>query len=82
MRDIYKTTIEYFADWSNVAIYFVSVTSLGIHVSHGFWSAFQSLGFNHPKYTPKIDCASKLFGGLIAVGFTGLALFCHFQGAH
>ncbi len=82
MRDIYKTTVEYFADPIHVVIYLVAVITLGVHVSHGFWSAFQSLGLNHPKYMSKIELASKLFGVVIAVGFSALAIFCFTRGGH
>lgn len=80
MRDIYKTTIEYFQDPLHVLFYIIAVVSLGVHVSHGFWSAFQSLGLNHPKYMPKLKCAASAFGILVAVGFSALAVFCYFQG--
>ncbi len=80
MRDIYKTTIEYFRDSLHVLGYIVAVVSLGIHVSHGFWSAFQSLGFNHPKYIGKIQLLSKLFGIVVAVGFSSFPIFCYLQG--
>lgn len=80
MRDIYKTTVEYFQDPLHVFFYIIAVTSLGVHVSHGFWSAFQSLGWNHPKYMPKIKCAAWAFGILVSVGFSALAVFCYFQG--
>lgn len=80
MRDIYKTTIEYFQDPLHVLFYIVAVTSLGFHLSHGFSSAFQSLGFNHPRYTPKIKCAAHLFGLLVAIGFSSFSIFCYFQG--
>lgn len=80
MRDMYKTTIEYFKDPLHVLFYIVAVTSLGVHVSHGFWSAFQSLGLNHPKYMPKLKCAAWGFGILTAVGFSALAVFCYMQG--
>ncbi|MBP9680251.1 MAG: succinate dehydrogenase cytochrome b subunit [Bacteriovorax sp.] len=82
MRDIYKTTVEYFADPIHVFGYLVAVVALGIHTSHGFWSAFQSLGLNHPKYMPKIQCASKAFGLFVAIGFSIFPLFCYFQGGH
>ena len=80
VRDLYKTTVEYFQDPLHVLFYIVAVTSLGFHVSHGFWSAFQSLGLNHPKYMPKLKCAAWAFGILTAVGFSALAVFCYFQG--
>lgn len=82
MRDMYKTTVEYFQDPLHVLFYIVCVSSLGVHVSHGFWSAFQSLGLNHPKYMPKLKCAAWGFGTLVAVGFSALSIFCYFQGAH
>ena len=30
--------------------YIISIIALALHISHGFWSLFQSLGINHPKY--------------------------------
>lgn len=82
MRDIYRTTIEYFQDPIHVLGYVIAMVALGLHTSHGFWSAFQSLGLNHPKYMPKIQCASKLFGLFVAIGFSGLAIFCYIKGGH
>lgn len=40
-----------------------------IHVSHGFWSAFQTIGANHPKYMPAIRLLSILFSLIVGVGF-------------
>jgi succinate dehydrogenase / fumarate reductase cytochrome b subunit len=31
------------------------MAALAFHLMHGFQSAFQSLGWNHPKYTPLIQ---------------------------
>lgn len=80
MRDMYRTTIEYLQDPLHVLFYVIAVCTLGVHVSHGFWSAFQSLGLNHPKYMPKIKCFSAFFGLLVAIGFSSLAIYCYFQG--
>ncbi|MDO9180807.1 MAG: succinate dehydrogenase cytochrome b subunit [Bacteriovorax sp.] len=83
MRDIYKTTVEYFQGSTlHLAGYLIAVIALGIHTSHGFWSAFQSLGFNHPKYNPKIELLSTLFGFYVAIGFSIFPIFCYFQGGH
>lgn len=82
MRDIYKTTVEYFQDLLHVIGYIVAIIALGVHTSHGFWSAFQSLGFNHPKYMPKIELLSTLFGFFIAIGFSSFPIFCFYQGGH
>ena len=57
------------ADSARVVIYVAGSLILGIHVAHGFASAFQSLGLNHPKYTPTIKSLSRAFGLIVAVGF-------------
>lgn len=79
MRDLYKLCIEYFSNIYTVIFYVVVMISLGIHVSHGFWSAFQSLGFNHPKYTPFIKFKSNAFAVLVGIGFSILPIYCYLQ---
>jgi len=79
VRDIYRTVIEYFASPIWVAWYVFAMIVTGLHVSHGFQSAFQSLGFNHPKYTPILKLVSCLFAIFVATGFSTLAIWCHFQ---
>ena len=46
-----------------MVFYVISMAVLGFHLWHGFASAFQSMGLNHPKYTPLI----KIFGRGYAV---------------
>lgn len=80
MRDLYRTVVEYFQSPINVAWYVFAMIGLGIHVSHGFWSAFQSLGFSHPKYTPMLKTVSKLYAIFITVGYSALPIYCFIQG--
>jgi len=82
MRDLARLEMEHFAKPYNVAWYVFAVAALGIHVSHGFWSAFQSLGFNHPKYNGAIKCVAKLFGIAMFVGYAALPIFCYLQGVN
>jgi len=80
MRDFYRLLVEYFADPLMVLGYVLSVICLGIHISHGFWSAFQSLGFNHPKYNCILRLLSKIYATVITLGFAGLPIFLYMQG--
>lgn len=80
VRDLYKTVIDYFASPLNVGIYLLFMITIGIHVSHGFWSAFQSIGFNHPKYMPAIKFVSKVFAVFVTVGYSTIAIWCHVKG--
>jgi len=80
MRDLYRLLIEYFSSPLACAWYIFCMMALGLHVSHGFWSAFQSLGFNHPKYMPALQLLSKLYGVAMFVGFSSLPIYCYLQG--
>jgi succinate dehydrogenase / fumarate reductase cytochrome b subunit len=41
---------------------------LCMHLYHGLWSMFQSVGFSHPRYTPWLKRASAVVAILIAIG--------------
>lgn len=80
MRDLHKTVIIFFTSPVNVALYIIAMAALSLHVSHGFWSAFQSVGFNHPKYTPCINTLSKIFAAVVFIGYSSLPIFCFWLG--
>ena len=80
MRDLYRLLVEYFQNKLNIAGYIFTISALGIHVSHGFWSAFQSIGFNHPKYNCTLKCLSKLYAVVITLGYCALPIYLYFQG--
>jgi succinate dehydrogenase / fumarate reductase cytochrome b subunit len=48
--------------------YILAMILLCMHLNHGLWSMFQSLGLNHPRYTPKLKRGAALVSILIAVG--------------
>ncbi len=80
MRDLYRTTLEYFQNPLNVALYVVSMTAAALHTAHGFGSAFQSLGLNHPKYSKIIKNLSYLYAVLIGGGFAFLSVWAYLKG--
>ena len=69
--------IEKFKNPVRVLIYILSFVFLGLHTNHGFQSAFQSVGANHPKYTPMIKKIGFVFSVVIPAGFVVIALY-HF----
>ncbi len=73
--EAYRNTIEVVSNPYSRLIYGVGVIFLGFHLSHGFAAAFQSLGFSHPKYTPTIKLAGKIFAIAIAAGFFLIVVF-------
>lgn len=56
------------------AIYILGSLVLGVHVSHGLQSAFQSLGVSHPKYSPGIKWLSIAFGWIVGLGFASFPI--------
>jgi succinate dehydrogenase / fumarate reductase cytochrome b subunit len=69
IRDLYRTEVEVFSSPVWVAIYVVSVILVGFHLRHGIWSAFQSLGMNHPTYTRRITAWATVIAIIIGGGF-------------
>lgn len=54
--------------------YIIAMLLLGMHLYHGIWSMFQTLGFSHPRYTPVIKRASALVAVLITAGFVSIPI--------
>lgn len=82
MRDLHKLVIESFENPLNIAWYVFACAAAALHVSHGFRSAFQSMGFRHPKYSPIIGWASVGFALFVAIGYCALPIWCASQGSN
>jgi succinate dehydrogenase / fumarate reductase cytochrome b subunit len=67
-----------FADPLRVGAYVVAFILLGLHLAHGFQSAFQSMGFNN-KYTSCVKTLGNIYSIVIPLGFIIIALFHHFN---
>jgi succinate dehydrogenase / fumarate reductase cytochrome b subunit len=61
-----------------VILYVIAVVIAAVHISHGFWSAFQTMGANHPKYMPLIKIIGVAFSLIIAIGFGALPVYLFF----
>lgn len=60
--------------------YGTAMLILGLHISHGFWSFFQSLGINHPKYNGMLRLISWVGCILIAGIFLAVVLMLFLSG--
>ena len=81
MRDLHRLVVEVFGNPWYVAWYAVAMVLLGFHLSHAVWSAFQSLGFYHSRYTPILYSGGRILAFLIAFGFLIIPLWIYFTGA-
>lgn len=72
---IFEIVSKAFSNPLYVVTYVAAMIIVAVHVSHGFWSAFQTLGANHPKYMPIIQVAGIAFSILVGVGFGFIPIY-------
>ena len=70
----YQQAVTILANPVRQGLYVLGCVLLGVHVSHGFQSGWQSLGVNHEKINGLLKWASFGLGLLVAVGFSSFAL--------
>jgi succinate dehydrogenase / fumarate reductase cytochrome b subunit len=73
-RNIFQIAVAVLSQPVFLVIYLLGVLVVAFHVRHGLWSAFQTVGANHPKYMPFIQKLSLVFAVIVALGFGSLPL--------
>jgi succinate dehydrogenase / fumarate reductase cytochrome b subunit len=66
--DVYHNVISGFQNYAVSGFYILAMILLCMHLYHGLWSMFQSLGINHPRYTPLLKKGAAIVAILIAIG--------------
>lgn len=74
-QTVYDIVVKAFSDPAIMGFYTFAMIVAAVHVSHGVWSAFQTLGLSHEKYTPAIRKAGLLFSITIGAGFGFIPLW-------
>jgi succinate dehydrogenase / fumarate reductase, cytochrome b subunit len=69
IRDLYRLQIEIFSNPAYVAFYLLAMAVIFFHLWHGLSSAAQSLGIDHPNWTPRILVLGRVLTAAIAGGF-------------
>ena len=78
-KDLFLIVSEAFKQGWLVALYVLSMIFLGFHLSHGFSSAFQTLGLNHKKYSPAIKAIGTAYSILVPALFASMPLYIYFS---
>jgi succinate dehydrogenase / fumarate reductase, cytochrome b subunit len=68
MPDVRANVIAGFTNPAVSAFYVFAMILLCMHLYHGLWSMFQSLGFSHPRYTPLLKKGAAALAILICIG--------------
>jgi len=48
--EVYDNVVASFSRWPVAGFYILANLALGLHLYHGAWSLFQSLGWSHPRF--------------------------------
>ncbi|SRR6056297_1173022 len=76
MDDMFSLVSTKFIElWWLDLIYVLGAVFLGLHLSHGFWSAFHTLGWNNDTWMKRFKWISYIFAVIIAAGFATIPLY-------
>jgi succinate dehydrogenase / fumarate reductase cytochrome b subunit len=69
---VYDNSVAAFKQWWVSAAYIVAVGALGMHLYHGLWSMFQTLGRNSPRWHGVLRRFAQAGAVAITVGFVAV----------
>lgn len=72
--DFYHMARQKFSVWHIVLCYLLFFAIVGIHIRHGFQSAFQTFGLNHYKYSRLIEILGVVYTWVVILGFAAVPL--------
>jgi succinate dehydrogenase / fumarate reductase cytochrome b subunit len=79
-KNLYKVVVTAFKDPAITAFTVVAMILLGLHLRHGFWSAFQSLGWTNDRWLPILTRTALVVAIVLAIGFILLPIILFLNG--
>ena len=73
-EDAYALVNVAFQNIALVIAYVVGSIALAFHLSHGFWSAFQTIGWNNQVWMTRIKTIGNVIAWVIGLGFAVIAI--------
>lgn len=70
--DAYGNLLAGFQNPFISGFYIFAMALLMLHLYHGFWSMFQTLGVNHPRYTPMLRNLARVVSIALFLGFSSI----------
>jgi succinate dehydrogenase / fumarate reductase cytochrome b subunit len=70
VENAYLLVTSFFIDWWWIdLVYILGAVALGLHLTHAFWAAFQTLGLSNIKWRKRLDIIGLLYTIIVAGGF-------------
>ena len=73
-----KLVIPLFKNPINVIIYLAAFVALWFHLTHGFWSALHSVGWNNTIWMKRLKAISYVVATILAVGYAVVPIYIYF----
>jgi succinate dehydrogenase / fumarate reductase cytochrome b subunit len=75
MENAYALVSQLFLNPLYSVVYVIWVGALWFHLTHGFWSAFQTIGLNNQIWIKRWKAVAYIYATVIAVGFAIIPLY-------
>ena len=75
----YTLLMATFSKWWVVALYIVWFIALFFHLEHGFWSMFQTIGWNNKKWLKRLKVIGIIVSAIIVLLFVSTAINAFIQ---
>ncbi|GAB6279367.1 MAG: hypothetical protein STSR0006_13740 [Lentimicrobium sp.] len=75
IKNVYALVTTRFTTWWYVLIYVIGAVALGLHLYHGVWSAFQTLGWSNRKWRKILNVIGVIISVILGGGFAFIPLF-------
>jgi succinate dehydrogenase / fumarate reductase cytochrome b subunit len=72
--DVYHNVVSGFQVWWVSLSYVVAICLLGLHLRHGLWSMFQTVGIHQPQHTARLKKAAMVIAVLIVLGYISIPI--------
>ena len=69
---VYQNVVAGFAVWPIALFYIVAMACLCLHLNHGIWSAFQTLGWSNARNQRSLKIFSRIVAILVFLGFSSV----------
>lgn len=76
--DYYEVVVDAFKNPLIAGAYVLVMATIGFHLRHGFWSAFQSLGWNNDRWIGLLYGLGLVVALVLAFGFLLLPVYVYF----
>ena len=74
----YDLLVEFYSQPFYCIFYIVWLCALYFHISHGFWSAFQTLGVTNSNWLPRLKFVAQVYAVVVILAFMFIPVYFYF----